>query len=148
MRYIANLTRSPGYAVAVDSFRDPSSVDCERKLVIGNDSVRTHSWGRKLTDFLFLRGRIEEDVVVGLDIQVSSPDSSVESTRLALLRLIEASISFLDRPFELLEELVSVPPIHSRPLPASFQKGEEKRTPALEQLNRIGAVAPMHMPCA
>ena len=108
MRYRASWTRSPSHAVAVDSFRDPRSVDRERTLVTGNHSARTHSWGRELTKFLLMERWIQEDVIARLEIQVGSPDSSVKVALVALLRLLEASISFLDRLIELLEELVSV----------------------------------------
>ena len=117
-------TRSPDHVVAVDSVRDSSSVDREHRLVTGNDSGRTDSRGRNLTEFLHWEGWAQEDVVARLEIQAGSPDSSVEAARVALLRLLEASISFLARLMELLEELVSVPPIHGRPLPDCFVKGE------------------------
>ena len=105
----------------------------------------TQSWVRELTKFLLLERWIQEDVIARLEIQVGSPDSSVKVALVALLRLLEASISFLDRLIELLEELVSVPPIHGRPLPDSFVQGEEGGRPAQDALKRSGAGAPMHM---
>ena len=54
MRYRISWTRSSAHMVAVDSFRDTSSVDREPMLVTGNESVRTLSRGRKLTKFLLL----------------------------------------------------------------------------------------------
>ena len=116
--------RSSGHAVAVDSFRYPTSSDRERTLVAANESVRAHSSVCPPTELLLLEGGVQEDAIAALEIQVSSPDSGVEVAHVALLRLVEASIIFLDRFIELLEELVSVPPIHGQPLPDSFMKGK------------------------
>ena len=92
-----------------------------------------------------MEGRVQEDVIAGLEIQISSPELGVEVAFVTFLGRIEASMSFLDRLFKLFEELVPVLPIHSWSLPDRFVKEERGRRSAKNELKGWGAGAPVHI---